>query len=198
MSRHPYLLAMSAGALHLTSTWWAAAGLAVALAGTWATWKFGLAAHSRPRLTYEIADTPLLQAPRSIQARLEIRHLGTHLTDPHLVHIVLTCHGRRDIPSSNFDQDQPVTVDLGVPILDVLDSHSHPVGAQEPRAAATGTTLHIGPGRIRAGARITYQALTNGACSPTWRDPLIDVTVTQATNNRLAAHIRPRRIAPPA
>lgn len=79
--------------------------------------------------------------------------------------IVLTCHGRRDIPSSCFDQDQPVTVDLGVPILDVLDSHSHPVGAQEPRAAASGTTLRIGPGRIRAGARITYHFLTNGACS---------------------------------
>ncbi|WP_329394690.1 hypothetical protein [Streptomyces melanogenes] len=85
-----------------------------------------------------------------------------------------------------------------MPILDVLDSHSHPVGAQEPRAAATGTTLRIGPGRIRAGARITYHFLTNGACSPTRRDPLINVPVTPATNNRLAARIRPRRIPPPA
>ncbi|MFC0842153.1 hypothetical protein ACFH04_07935 [Streptomyces noboritoensis] len=198
MSRHPYPPALSAGTLHLTNAWWAAAGLAIALAGTWAAWKFGLAAHSKPRLTYEIAGTPLLQAPRSIQARLEIRHLGTHLTDPHLMRIVLTCHGRRDIPSSSFDQDQPVTVDLGVPILDVLDSHSHPVGAQEPRAAATGTTLRIGPGRIRAGAHITYHVLTNGPCSPTWRDPLIDVTVTQATSNRLATRIGARRTPPPA
>ncbi|MBV7700455.1 hypothetical protein [Streptomyces sp. TRM70350] len=87
---------------------------------------------------------------------------------------------RRDITSSAFDQGLPLRVDLGTPILDLLDAESTPTTAQAPPATITGAELHIGPGRIGRQSQLTYSVLVDGEVFFRFRHSLIDVEVTEA------------------
>ncbi|MFD9459769.1 hypothetical protein [Streptomyces sp. NPDC060027] len=173
-----HLAPVASGAFYTASTFWAATGVAVAvLTGGGAIWAALRASHPRRRLTYSTGHDPLVDP--LVGGRLEIRRDGTLLTDPHLVRLVLTNPGRRDIPSGAFDQGQPFRVDLAVPYAEMVGTESEPSAAQPPPASVDGSRLSIGPGRIGCGTTITYLLLVDTV--PTYRctHSLLDVRVTE-------------------
>ncbi|WP_344606919.1 hypothetical protein [Streptomyces glaucus] len=176
MHNVPSLLPVASGAFYTEDTFWTAAGVAVALVvgcgGVWAAFR---AAHPRRRLTYTVSHRPLVH--RHIGGNLEVRRNGTLLTDPHLVEVVLTNPGRRDIASTAFDGGEPLRVDLAVPYLEVLRTESSPSSAQLPPARVHGSVLSVGPGRIGCGTTISYLLLVDTAPTYTCRHSLLDVEV---------------------
>jgi hypothetical protein len=100
----------------------------------------------RQRLYYRAPPpTPLLSPGMRDIADLEIRHEGRRLADPHLVEVMLTARGRRDIPSSAFDQGRPLAFDLDARIIEVLQVRCSPTTSLAPPVAHEGSTLRIGP-----------------------------------------------------
>ncbi|MEV7341074.1 hypothetical protein [Streptomyces sp. NPDC093544] len=169
---------VASGAFYTAETFWTAAGVAVAvLVGCGAIWAAFRAAHPRRRLTYATNHSPLVH--QRIDGSLEIRRNGTLLTDPHLVRLVLTNPGRRDIPSSAFDQGQPFRVDLAVPYLEMVGTESEPSAAQPPPVSVRGSEVTIGPGRIGCGTTITYLLLVDTVPAYRCRHSLLDVRVEQ-------------------
>ncbi|GAA5029550.1 hypothetical protein [Streptomyces siamensis] len=172
------LAPVASGAFYTAETFWTAAGVAVAvLMGGGAIWAALRASHPRRRLTYTTGHDPLVN--QLVGGRLEIRRNGTLLTDPHLVRLVLTNPGRRDIPSSAFDRGQPFRVDLAVPYLEMVATESEPSAAQPPPVSVLGSELSIGPGRIGSGTTITYLLLVDTVPSYHCRHSLLDVRVEQ-------------------
>lgn len=170
---------LASGPFYAAETFWTAAGVAVAVVvGCGAIWAALRAAHPRRRLNYSVSHTPLVH--RRVDGCLEIRRNGTLLADPHLVTVVLTNPGRRDIASSAFDRGEPFRVDLAVPYAEILGTESQPSAAQAPTARITGAELSIGPGRIGCGTTITYHLLVDTAPSYHCRHSLLDVRVHTA------------------
>ncbi|SCF23805.1 hypothetical protein GA0070558_1772 [Micromonospora haikouensis] len=135
---------------------------------------------ARRRLLFSMPTaTPLIRTTRFSAANLEVRHDGKPLSHPHVLEIRLTCQGRHDIPSAMFDGGQPLRLDVGVPIINVLDTNSSPDTAPHPEWAADGTAITIGPSLIKKNQTITFALLVDGpdpqlTCP---HPPLIDVDV---------------------
>ena len=129
----------AAGQWYTSGTFWAAAAVFVALLvgipTFWVTWV------PRQRLFYGARPpTPLLTAGAAIDD-LEIRQRGRQLAAPHLVDVTLTARGRRDIPSSAFDQGRPLVFDVGASIVEVLQIRSDPSSALTPPVTCTGSVV---------------------------------------------------------
>ncbi|MFR9758198.1 hypothetical protein [Streptomyces sp. TR06-5] len=112
------------------------------------------------RLSYRTEVVPLLNSEATIG--LEVHRGGTRLDNPHVVELVLTNTGRQDIVSEAFDQQDPITADFGVPILEDLGCTAKPPSSRPPRSSITGTELHILPGRFGRGDVMTYRVLVDG------------------------------------
>jgi hypothetical protein len=95
-------------------------------------------------------------------ADLEIRHEGRLLTDPYLLEVMLTVRGRRDIPSSAFDQGRPLVFDLGAGIVKVLQVRCSPAISLVPPVAHEGSTLRVGPELIGHRQTTTIAVLVDG------------------------------------
>ncbi|MDX3586731.1 hypothetical protein [Streptomyces europaeiscabiei] len=169
---------LASGAFYASQTLWTAAGVAVAvLMGCGAIWAALRAAHPRRRLTYATSHAPLIHEP--VGGALEIRCNGTLLADPHLVRIVLTNPGRRDIPSGAFDRGQPIRVDLGVPYVELVATEAEPSAAEPPPVTLHGSELRIGPGLIGCGTTVTCLLLVDTPPTCRYRHSLLDVKVEQ-------------------
>lgn len=167
---------VASGAFYTAETFWTAAGVAgTVLVGVLAMWSAFRSAHPKRRLNYTLSHRPLVR--RRVDGSLEIRHNGTLLSDPHLVEVVLTNAGRRDIASGAFDRGEPFQVDLGVPYLDVLSTESSPATARVPPVSVRGSRLTIGPGLIGRGTTITCLLLVDTAPVYDCRHSLVDVKV---------------------
>jgi hypothetical protein len=141
--------------------WVAVAGVAVAMLTGWITW---WTANPKRRLRYwMLAPIRLLDDPalRDLWPSMEISRGRQISADPHALVVTLVNEGRRDVPSSAFDQGRPVTLDVGVPILDVLKmttSSSHAV----PAVTVQGTALKIGPDLIARRQKNSFWVLVDG------------------------------------
>ncbi|MDN3356852.1 hypothetical protein [Actinomadura sp. DC4] len=148
-----------------SETFWAATGVVatvtLGLLAVWITW---IIANPPQRLAYEMtAETQLLNgtAASSVREGLEIRRDGRLLSDPRVLEIKLINEGRRDIPSSAFDRERPLVLDVGVPILELLVASTEP-GYSEPAVVRNGSQLRIGPDLIARGQRTTFSLLIDG------------------------------------
>jgi hypothetical protein len=153
-------MAEAADQWYTSATFWAAAAVLVALiVGVptfWVTWV------PRQRLFYGTPPpTPLLTAGTAIDD-LEIRHRGRHLTAPHLLDVTLTARGRRDIPSSAFDQGRPLVFDVGAAIVETLQIRSDPTSAMTPPVTHDGSALSVGPELIGRRQTIIISLLVDG------------------------------------
>lgn len=144
---------------------------------------------------------PLLSAPKGMREELELRHNGIPLRDPHLLEVHLASRSRRDISSDDFDSHEPLRLDVGANIVDILRTSSTPATPPAPDITHDTTALKIGPSLIGKRQRITITVLADG------RDPhltiearLIDVDVREqkpedatipALNNELGANSWP-------
>jgi hypothetical protein len=168
-----------AAALYESGTFWTEAGvvggLVVAAAGVWATLTVGF---PRRRLYYRMqAVAPLMIAPQGMRSELELRHHGKLLADPCALTIELASRGRKDIPNEAFNDHQPLRLDVGAPVVEILQITSEPAVLPTPKVAANSTSVNIGPSLIGRRHTITITVLTDGYPALTCLSPLIDVQV---------------------
>ncbi|MGW7203447.1 hypothetical protein [Streptomyces sp. NPDC054837] len=176
LSIHP----VASDPFYAAETFWAAAGVAATVVLGWCgIWAVFRTAYPRRRLTCTVSHDPLVRGP--VDGSLEISHNGTPLTDPHVVTVVLTNSGRRDIASSAFDRSEPFRVRLGVPYAELLSTESQPGDAQAPPARVRGAELRIGPGRLGSGTTIVYRLLVDTVPTHDFRHSLLDVRVQCTT-----------------
>jgi hypothetical protein len=153
-----------AGEWYSSGTFWTGAGAAVTLLVGIATVAVTyLTRFARQRLEYGLRTVaPLLTAPDGVRDGLELRHRGVLLERPYLAEVVLAGWGRRDVPRAAFDNGEPIRLDLGVRIVELLqitatDSAS---ATPVPPARVDGTELLIGPALIGRRQRIVITCLT--------------------------------------
>jgi hypothetical protein len=176
-----------AGAWYTSGTFWAGAGVVVAVlaavAVVWVTLSVGF---PRRRLYYWLrAAAPLLTAPTGMRSDLQLLHRGTPLADPYVLTIELISRGRKDIPNDAYNGGQPLQLDVGSRIIEILQITSEPETLIPPQVTASETLLRIGPSLIGKHHQITINVLTDGGQpSLTCRSPLVDVQIRQRIDDR--------------
>jgi hypothetical protein len=152
------------------------AGLLIGAVGVWVTFTVG---SLRRRLYYGMrAAAPLLSAPDGMRSKLELRYDGAALAEPQVLTVQLLSRGRKDIPSDAFNDGKPLRLDVGAPIVEILQISSYPETLSAPSVTASGTALEIGPSLIGRRHEIIITVLTDGGTpSLNCRSPLIDVQV---------------------
>jgi hypothetical protein len=108
---------------------------------------------------------------------IEVRRGGRLLADPYVVQVHLVNEGRRDIPSAAFDQQRPLTLDVGAPILEILKATGSP--ECEVPVTIQGTSVQIGPALIVRRQRMAFSLLVDGSAPRLTcpLPPLIDIDV---------------------
>jgi hypothetical protein len=133
--------------------------LFVGVLGAWITYRVGAV---RYRLFYSLpAVTSLLAAPSGpMRKDIKVTYLGTELNDPYIFKIRLISRSRADIPSSAFDQDRPIVLNLGLPIISLLptDENKDPL----PKIERDAGTLKIGPDLIGKRQEMIFAVLVDG------------------------------------
>jgi hypothetical protein len=176
-----------AGVWYESGTFWAGAGVVVAVlaavAVVWVTLSFGF---PRRRLYYGLrAAAPLLTAPPGMRSDLQLLHRKEPLADPYVLTVELISRGRKDIPNDAYNGGQPLLLDLGSRIVEILQITSEPGTLVPPQVVPSETLLRIGPSLIGKRHQITINVLTDGGQpSLTCRSPLIDVQVRQRIDDR--------------
>ncbi|WP_433236338.1 hypothetical protein [Actinomadura nitritigenes] len=155
-----------AGSWYNSGTFWTGAGVVVALLVGIATVAVTyLTRFARQRLECSLRTVaPLLTAPDAVRDELEVLHRGVKLEHPYMAEVVLAGSGRRDIPRADFDNGDPIRLDLGTPIVKLLrvqatDSAS---ATPAPPVRVDGTALLVGPALIGRRQRIVLNALVKG------------------------------------
>ncbi len=95
---------------------------------------------------------------------LHILWRDEELTDPYVLEIDLAYRGRKVIKSEDFDKGRPFSIDVGVPIVDLLEMVFDPKEAPSPRVEVEETSLRIGPDLLRKRQAMTFVVLTDGPC----------------------------------
>ena len=93
---------------------------------------------------------------------LHILWRDQEVIDPHVLEIELAYRGRADVESSDFDKGRAFSLDVGVPIIYLIDTFPHPDKEPLPKVKAVGTELKIGPDLFRKGQAMTFVVLTDG------------------------------------
>ncbi|MGW6456999.1 hypothetical protein ACWF94_13940 [Streptomyces sp. NPDC055078] len=166
-----------AGEWYSNSILWTIVGIGVTLGvGVLAAWAALKANNPKLRLGYRISSTTKLLANHaSAGSGLAVTHNGVALTAPHVADVQLVNEGRRDIVSAMFHNGTPVELDLGEPILALLDSKSSLASVPPPAASTAGNKVVIAPAYLRRAQRVTYSVLLDG--------PVTDVSlVAQMVN----------------
>lgn len=165
---------------YASGTFWTGAGTVVGVLGAvavvWVTLTVGF---PRRRLYYSMqAVAPLITAPEGIPGNLELRNHGNLLADPRALTIQLISQGRKDIPNDAYNDGQPLRLNVGSPVVEVLRITSEPESLPKPKVTVDGTFLNIGPSLIGRRHKIIISVLTDGGePSLTCQSPLIDVQV---------------------
>ncbi|MGP4111979.1 hypothetical protein ACTWP5_13815 [Streptomyces sp. 4N509B] len=155
----------TAGAWYTSGTLWTAvSAIAALVAIPVAAWVAIRVGNPKRLLSYDMSATALLRLGPSnaVRSTLEVRRNGAILTEPHVLEIELRNDGRRDIPSAAFDGGQPLRLDVGVPIVELLETSSAPHGYRVPPITVSGSALEVGPGMISRGQRLTLSVLADG------------------------------------
>jgi hypothetical protein len=144
----------------------------------------------RRRLIIGVPVSARLIGPSVVRPDLHVLYRDEELSDPHILEVALTYRGRRDIKADFFEQDEPFSIDVGVPIIDLLEKIFDPEDQPLPKVEAVGTALKIGPSLLHKGLAMTFVVLTDGPCAQLRPgNPLADVKV------RLSAGYKERQDA---
>jgi len=196
-----------AAPFYTSSAFWAGASAMAAVFGAavvvWATLAVGF---PRRRLHYGLRDAaPLLRSGSGMPSNLQLQHRQAPadtaddgesgvsaawqiLDKPRVLTLQLISRGRKDIPSDAYNDHQPLRLDVGIRIVEILQVTSRPKTLGAPEITIDGTSLRIGPGLIGRRHEITIHVLTDGGMPRlTCRSPLIDVQVRHRTDPDLVA-----------
>ncbi|MEV0560410.1 hypothetical protein [Dactylosporangium sp. NPDC050588] len=108
---------------------------------------------------------------------LTVQHGGAPVADPFVVWVMIRNTGRHDIPREQFSAGGPITLDLTVPVVEVVNLDPADAGLE---ATGGGTAVRVAPGLLRRGAAVQLRVLTAG--EPALRrhnlsSPLVDTAV---------------------
>ena len=176
-----------ADAWYESGTFWSGAGTVAgvlgAVAAVWVTFTVGF---PRRRLFYRMrAVAPLLVTPADQHGDVELLYRGARLTDARALTIELISRGRKDIPSDAYNDGQPLQLEVGARIIEVLQVNSEPETLPRPQVRADGTSLLIGPSLIGRRHRITLTVLTEGGPpSLNCMSSLIDIQVRRRADEQ--------------
>ncbi len=172
---------IAASEWYASATFWAAAGVAVAvLTGSALAIVSYMAAFPRRRLLYSMPlVVPVTATPEGAQGDLELLRNGARVADPYIVELHLVSRGRRDIPSSAYDGGEPLKLSIGAQIFKLLNVRSTPPFLSPPKLTVGGNILKIGPNLIGKSQRIVITLLTEGRPSTLkCASSLIDVQIS--------------------
>jgi hypothetical protein len=151
---------------------------------------------SRRLLTYGVLlAAPLLHAPIDIDPQLRVVRRGKTLANPHVIELRIVNHGRRDLPSADFDNGNPLRLDLGTKIVTLLGTAFEPQGSPNLTVLAKGKVLEIGPGLIRKRMEMRFIVLVEGPdINLTCQSPLVNVDIEsealEATSSQKRASLK--------
>jgi hypothetical protein len=132
--------------------------------------------------------------PSVARPDLHVRYRDEELADPCVTQIDLTYRGRQDIRSASFEQGQPFCIDLGVRIIELLETFFEPRESPVPKVETDGPALKVGPGLMRKGQTIKFVLLTDGPCLElTHENPLADIKVRQMVPRPITEELDPSR-----
>ncbi|SRR5581483_3088143 len=118
---------------------------------------------SKRIITYELrASEPLIRAPADVDPGLQVAHHGKTLINPHIIIVWLAYRGRKDLPSSAFDQGAPLVVDVGIEITALVRKDFRPGALPIPKVEINGTALEIGPSLLRKKLEMEFFVLADG------------------------------------
>jgi hypothetical protein len=176
-----------AGGWYTSGTFWAGAGTVSGLLGAVAVvWVTVIVGIPRRRLFYRMrAIAPLVSAPKGIRGDLELRHRGKLLSNPRALTIELVSRGRKDIANDAYNDGQPLRLDVGASVVELLQVASEPATLPPPVVGIDGTCVSIGPSLIGRRHAITITVLTDGGQPAlTCQSPLIDVQIRELSDER--------------
>jgi hypothetical protein len=116
------------------------------------------------KLVYSMPTaTPLLATPPGISSDIEVRHGGGVLVNPQVLEVRLQSRGRRDIRRDDFEGGKPLELDVGIPVVSLLDWFMGPGGdSTDPDVRVRGLALAIGPSLIPRRQVFTFHLLADG------------------------------------
>ena len=137
---------------------------------------------TRRRMVYKLeASAPLIHEAAPLNPKLTVNYERKQIVKPHIVHISVANIGKRDVPSTAFDRQLPLRIDLGAKIVAILDDTPRPNTVAKPEASARGTELNIGPSLIPNRVTLDFLLLVDGPCNAlTHKSSLNDVNLRQA------------------
>lgn len=106
-------------------------------------------------------------------ATLKVVVNGEEVEDPRSVTVHFVSYGQLDVPSSAYDGGRPVVIDLGVPVVQQLDSS----GIAAKDFVVDGSAITMTPHLIKAGAQYQWELVCDGPPHVTIDPPLIDTDV---------------------
>ncbi|WP_406326803.1 hypothetical protein [Streptomyces sp. NBC_00203] len=143
----------------------------------------------RRRLDITIGAVAPLASATSVSG-LDISHNGTSLTNPHITGIELKNSGKVDLPSSQFDQSEPLAIDFHAPIVEAVQE-ADPLATFRPTWSKSGSIISVGPTLLPRGSIASFQVLTDGEPNITTQAELTD---TEVSISKRGATVTPRPI----
>jgi len=178
----------SASPWYTSGTFWAGAGVVVALlvgvATVLVTWSVGT---SKRKMIYSVPTlTSLLpyndRFAKNAFSDLEIMHNGAKLSNPYIISLRIENVGRKDIRSSDFDQGRPLLFHINASIVTMLGAAiSTEMRPESFRLGRTnrGDVVEVGPALFKKNGFIAVDLLTDGKPMLVCESPLIDVTIKE-------------------
>ncbi len=115
------------------------------------------------RLLYWMpVSAPLLNAGQDVRGKLTVTRGNEILSEPQLLEIGLLNQGRLDIPTTAFDREKPLRLDVGEQIVELLDVTTVPANRAVPDVQIDGSTLLIGPSLIPKRETVVFSLLIDG------------------------------------
>jgi hypothetical protein len=192
------MLAIAHGSDHVVSylavSWVAACAIVTFVSCLVVIIQFVVSFAARRRITYQMVFCASLV--RSVVPGLLVSYEGVDLGDPHVLGIELGYRGRGDIRGASFEEGRPFRIDVGVPVVGVIDAEFEREEKPLPRVEASGSELCIGPGLVRSGQVMRLVVLADGVAGRlSHESPLADVRVRQRGAEAEGRPVLVRRIA---
>lgn len=169
---------------YTSGTFWSGAAVIVAILSTVIlVWITVWVANPKHLLLFGMKTIPPKKLQGATRSRMD------SLSHPRVLEVQIISRGRRDIPSSAFDQGIPVRLDIGAQIVECLGSESDDIArAYYPKFDPDGTWIDIGPCLIGRHQIFSLYMLVDGShprltCT---RQSLIDINVRERASERRA------------
>lgn len=119
----------------------------------------------RRRITISVPSATHLLRTVDASINLSILLNGERIHRPHLVRVLVSNTGRYAIESARYDKDRAIMLDLGVPILAVLEARGTPPNFARAESVR-GTRLLLGPELIQRAQTFAVDVIAEGLPSP--------------------------------